>query len=453
MALETAIEELPQDVRDLAKLYFLDGIGVLLAGSKEEAPALASRYAQKMGGHPVCSVFGLGYKTSPPMAAFINGISAHVLDYEPLMRPPTHATSPVLPAILAVCELMHRPGKEALVALVVGYEVQARLRYGAERLEQTHQDLHFHPPGVVGPIGAAACSARLLGLNLEQTQWALGMAASRGGGLIANIGTMCKSSHCGNAARMGVEAALLAAEGFTANEQAIEGERGWVKAYYQDHADEYDWGAAKTVCLPTYRMVSPGFVIKFYPARGDTHAVIELGLELRREHRLDASHISEVVLQCPANMPLRAISNRPRPSTGLEGKFSYQYCLAAALLDGHIRLDTFRDERRFRPDMELLLSKIRLDSHPESGVTVTVRMDDDRIFQASSDSPMIHLGKPVTLSSREAVLLKFRDIARRVMNTEQVERAIQLVDDLEHLADLDELFQMMVGTDRLRDCC
>src|SRR5262249_36558960 len=98
---ETTYDALPADVVRAAKDIMLDGIGVMLAGSQEEPPRIAAEYAREMGGRPDCTVFGHGFKTSPPMAAFVNGGSGHVLDYQPMWHPATHATSPTLPATLA----------------------------------------------------------------------------------------------------------------------------------------------------------------------------------------------------------------------------------------------------------------------------------------------------------------------------------------------------------------
>src|SRR5215470_4875639 len=99
---DTSYDDLRADVVQAAKDIVLDGVGVMLAGAKEEPPRIVAEYAREMGGQPTCTVFGHGFKTSPPMAAFVNGVSGHVLDYEPMWHPATHATSPTLPAILAL---------------------------------------------------------------------------------------------------------------------------------------------------------------------------------------------------------------------------------------------------------------------------------------------------------------------------------------------------------------
>jgi 2-methylcitrate dehydratase PrpD len=103
-----------------------------------------------MGGNNQCSVFGQGFKTSPVMAAFANGVAGHVLDYEVMWHPATHATSPTLPGILALAESRQQTGPEIITALVTGFEVQGRIRVASADL-----DLHgFHPPGLVGVMVA-----------------------------------------------------------------------------------------------------------------------------------------------------------------------------------------------------------------------------------------------------------------------------------------------------------
>ena len=431
---ETTYDGLPADVVRAAKDIMLDGIGVMLAGSQEEPPRIAAEYAREMGGRPDCTVFGHGFKTSPPMAAFVNGVSGHVLDYEPMWHPATHATSPTLPAILALGETREVSGKDAIAALAVAFEVQGRLRLGGfatERIERTG----FHPPGTVGPLGAAAAGAVLLGLDVEQTRWALGLAASRSGALAANIGSMAKSSHCGNAGRMGLEAALLAAKGFTANENIIEAPAGWARVF---HREGFDFAAAEAFGKP-WRMVDPGLATKKHPSQYGTHRGIDAALELSRMDGFAAAEIDRVLIRGP----VMSYIDRPFPKTGLEGKFSYQYTVAAALLDGQIGIDTFRDSRRFAPEMEALLGKIEMSmdadipaNFEEMWVEVTVRARDGRELQARCDRPRGIWGNPLTAEER---LTKFRNTAGVLLASADVEEARALIERLETVPRLRDL--------------
>jgi aconitate decarboxylase len=437
---ETTYDSLPAEVVRAAKDVILDGVGVMLAGSKEEPPRIVAEYAREMGGSPQCTVFGYGFKTSPPMAAFVNGVSGHVLDYEPMWHPATHATSPTLPSILALAEMRDSSGKDAIRALAVAFEVQGRLRLGgfpAERIAR----LGFHPPGTVGPLGAAAAGSVLLGLDVQHTRWALGLAASRSGALAANIGTMTKSSHCGNAGRMGLEAALLAAKGFTANEDVIEAPTGWAQVF---HGERFDFVAAEAFGRP-WRMVDPGLATKKHPSQYGTHRGIDAALELRQKHGLDPADITAVKIRGP----VMQYTNRPFTKTGLEGKFSFQYTVSAALLDGGIGIDTFRDSRRFAPDMEAMLRKVEVQMDPaipanfeEMWMEVTVTTRDGRTLSARCDRPRGIWGNPLT---REERLTKFRNTAGVLLAAPQVEQAQTLIEKLETLPTLRDLIAVLRG--------
>ena len=205
----TDFDSMPPEAVYAAKIVILDGLAVSLTGSQEQAARIVAEYAMEMGGKPVSSVFGHGFKTSPPMAAFVNGVAGHVLDYEVMWHPATHATSPTLPGILALAESSGSTGRDIIAARVTGFEVQGRIRVASADLSLGG----FHPPGLVGVMGSAAAGSAMLKLDIQQTRMALGIAASRAGTVSANTVTMTKSTQCGNAGRMGLEAALLAARG------------------------------------------------------------------------------------------------------------------------------------------------------------------------------------------------------------------------------------------------
>ena len=217
-------------------------------------------------------------------------------------------------------------GREILTALVKGVEMQGWIRQASGQFEANTS--RFHPPGAAGPLGAAVAAGHLLKLDPGQLANAIGIAASRAGSLLANAGTMTKSTHCGHAAALGLESALIAARGFTANVDVFEAAQGYVPALYDDgfKADEMlGFGRAPL------RVVEPGYAIKMFPSQFGTHFGITAALELHPQIP-DASAIRRVVLTAP----VMTYVNRPRPKTGLAGKFSLQYTAASALLDGKV---------------------------------------------------------------------------------------------------------------------
>ncbi len=426
----TEYDSLPPPAVEAAKIAILDGVANMAAGSVQELADIIGRYVRDSGGTPQASVVGWGYKTSPPAAAFANGVFGHCLDYEIQGFPPTHGTSSCLPAALALGEQHRASGKTIISAYAVGWEIQGRLRAASAPATAPA----YHPPGLVGPLGGAAAAARTLGLDAQQTLMALGIAASRTGGLTANTGTMVKSTHPGNAARMGAEAAILAGMGYTASDEALESPVGYAAALF---GGNFDWDAATGGLGDSWRLMAPGFDIKRFPAQVYMQNVIEAALKLREEHGLSAQSIDRVTIHRQG----RGHSG-PIPRSGLDGKFSVEYCAAAALLDGQVGIDTFTDARRFAADMEDMLGRIRVEPEgPESGaVRAAALLKDGSTVSSECSAFRGSAGNPM---SREERLVKVRDCFRRAISESDTERVLEMLENLEDLTDVGELMGVL----------
>jgi len=343
-----AFDALNEPVVTVTKRLIADGVAVALAGTREAAPSIAAEHVRAMGCSEQASVWGFGFRTTAQNAAYLNAISMHVLDFEPMSNPPTHAVSPTVPAAFALGEMLQADGREIVAACAKGFEMQGRILHAAN-LERGK--LKFHTPGVVGVMGATVAAAHLLQLDAAQLANALGIAASRCSGVSANTGSMVKCTHCGNAAASGVDAALLAQRGFTANPAIFEARAGYVATFFDAG---FDYAALLAFGRP-FRCVDPGMAIKFYPSKYPTHYAIGAALELRRAIP-DVSRVTALRIVTPEIDD----ADRPQPRSGLEGKFSFQYTAAIALLDGAVGIASFTDERRFRADVTALLGKISL---------------------------------------------------------------------------------------------
>jgi aconitate decarboxylase len=315
-----------------------------------------------------------------------------------------------------------------ITAFVKGCEVQGRIRLASQQYEPGH--LKYHPPGVVGVMGSAVASAHLLKLDQSQLQNALGIAASRAGGVMANVGTMTKATHCGWAGSAGLDAALLAKRGFTGNTEIFEAANGGYAEVFFGEA--FDFPALLAFGKP-YRLIDPGFAIKLFPSQYATHFAITAALELQRKIS-DPTAIRTVQITTPV-MPY---VDRPSPRTGLDGKFSFQYTTAAALLDGTVTVRTFSEERRSRPDMIALLPCITLVQSPtipgemeKMWVEITVELTDGRRETARCHGPKGFWGLPPL--SRAEHLTKVWDCLGMCLSKEDSERCIQLVDRLDSI--------------------
>ncbi|MGQ0522911.1 MAG: MmgE/PrpD family protein [Betaproteobacteria bacterium] len=345
----TRYESLGEACVARVKQAIKDGVAVALAGAGEPPVTIMTAHMLALGGAPQASVWGTPTRVSVVQAAYINSVATHVLDFEPMWSPPTHAVSPTVPVAFALAEAYGANGRQIITAVAKGLEIQGRLQYAGD--QYVPEELKFHPPGVAGVLGSAIVAAELLQLDELAMRHALGLAGSRAGALLANVGSMTKSTHCGNAAASGLDAALLAQRGFTANPDVLEAHKGLIGTFY---AHRFDPERLLAYGKP-FRVVDPGLAIKLFPSQYGTHYGITAGLELYR--MLDGrSNIWRVRIISP----VMKYVNRPEPATGLDGKFSLQYTLAAALLDGTVTIDSFTDERRFRADMVEMLKKIEL---------------------------------------------------------------------------------------------
>ena len=230
-------EDIPPDVVELGKKSILDGFGLALAGSASVMGPIARQYVQSFGSSDMkASIIGTGMKAHPRFAAFANGVSIHADDYDDTQLAAakdriygllTHPTVGVLPPAFAICEFGHRSGKDLMVAYHVGVEVECKI---AEAISPRHYDEGFHTTGTCGSFGSVSACARLRGLNVLQTTYALGIAATEGGGFRDNFGSMTKPFQAGHAAENGTVAADLAALGWTAADNILEAPLGFFQA-------------------------------------------------------------------------------------------------------------------------------------------------------------------------------------------------------------------------------
>ncbi len=380
-----------------AKRLIADGIAVAVAGSGEAAPQLIAGHVRELGGREQCPVWGFGFRTSPVSAAYANAVSMHVLDFEPMSSPSTHAVSPTVPVAFALAVRDGLDGRALLTACAKGFEIQGRLLAAVDHRRESSR---FHAPGVVGPFGAAVVAGHLLDLDEERLNHALAIAASRSGALRANIGHGVKCTHCGNAAAAGLEAALLAARGLTANDDILGHGEGFIAAFFPKGIDrDMLLGYGKP-----FRFSDPGMAIKFYPSKYPTHFAISAALEVRKV-MADPRDIVAVNIVTP---PMPDV-DRPQPVSGLEGKFSFQYAAACALLDGRVGIGSFHDHRRFGEDMVALLPRMKVTADAalptafnRMQVTVEVAMRDGGVHRATCTRPPGFWGAPLDIGQHSA---------------------------------------------------
>jgi 2-methylcitrate dehydratase PrpD len=245
---------------------------------------------------------------------------------------------------------------------------------------------------VYSSFGAAAAAARLLALDADQVANAIGIVASEAGGLRANFGTMTKPLHAGLANRTGVEAALLAEQGFTASPVALEGRFGWHQVICRG---EGDLGEV-TDGIGTGWAVEEGMLFKGYPCCGANHYAIDGVIRLMEEHGLTAGDVATVDVDIESRN-LNEVLVYPWPASPLEGKFSLAYTVAAAVEDGAVTTTTFTDQalRRLSHQRQRIRVHAR-DDLPPMAADVTVTTTDGRSFRREQRTLRGSLDDPMT---------------------------------------------------------
>lgn len=426
----------PAGARRIAQAAWLDTIGVILAGSVEPPARIVQQVCAAEGGHERCRVLGTPLVTGAAAASLANGTAAHALDYDDMCFVSlAHPSAPLVPAALAAGELTGSSGRDLLDAYVIGFEIEAALGRG---MNPSHYARGWHCTSTLGSIGAAAAAARLLRLDVARTAQALSIAASEASGVKENFGTMVKPLHAGLAARNGVLAALLTAEGFTASEAAIDGSQGFIAAM----SDEARDATAFEGLGSRWEILETGVTVKLYPSCAATHPALDALLDLRRQHGFQGADVVSMEVVVDAVTPSVLIYAEPR--TGLEAKFSMQFCAAAAAVLGRVGIDTFDDARLGDPAIRRLASHVvmRVDEAIGRGAPsltqaqVTVHLRDGRVLTARAHGAR---GYPDRPASHEELEAKFRSCAARVLRGETAEGVLSDLRQLEDLSDVRHL--------------
>ena len=442
----TSLEDFPPDAIEAAKGAIMDCLGCTLAGSTEPLAEVLSEYVKSTGGTPTASVVGRGFKTSAPEAALVNGAMGHALDYDDITRAMKgHPSVVLLPAALALGEEAGATGRDVLLAYMLGFEVACSV--GDAVSVGYYDDLGWHPTGPLGALGAAAAASRILNLGKDQTAMAISLAASQAAGLRQNFGTMTKPYHAGAACRTGVTSAKLVKAGFTASQDAIEGRFGFLRAF--SGGVGYDEERVLQSLGKRCFLVESGIEIKKYPCCGSAHLALDATSRLLEREELEAAQVDNIQVKVDFDPPRSLIHSRPK--AGLEGKFSMQYCLAAALLDRKVGLDTFSDNQVLRPEAQSLIPKVEMRRIPgyegrpswvEAYNEVEVHLQDGRVLRERADRITQGALRGVTMAD---IPSKFQDCASRVLSPEAIHELTGLLDGLEDTGTLARLTALLRG--------
>jgi len=422
-----------------AKIHILDTFGAALAGVSTDTASIAFQYCQKMGYSEEASIWGTRLKSSAPMAAFANGLLGHAIDFDDwdAFIHAGHPTCMVTGAALSLSEVIGSSGRDLLKAYVLGIEVLTKMATATPNV----QDRGFHSTPVWGSIGATIACASLARLEPDKIKAALGIAASAAGGIHRQQGSMVKPFHAANAARNGVEAVLLAQQGFTADAAIIEAPRGFCDTFFGPNTCDYEKMIAN-LSTP-YFLESPGLGLKLHPCSAPQFLAADAALQLKREHKINFADVATIEVRIP---PLRYQRHyHSDVKTGLRGKFAINYVVALAFLDGKLEIETFTDAKANQPQVQEALGRVKVirdESIPEPGpyCPVSVELKSGTRFTHTATIPKGHPENPLT---EEEVLNKFHSNVKTIIAEKQSEELISAVLKLDAMDNTRKLTELL----------
>jgi len=439
-------ENLPDAAAPWVKAAVLDYFAVALAGCKAEGLAIVRRHVATQYAAGEATMIGERQRMSEEAAALYNGTMAHWEEYDDAtFGMAGHPSVVIMPALFAAAETHGGDGKRLVAAYVAGLETCAK----AGRLINPQSIvLGYHPTAIIGTLGAAAAVSNLLGFDAAATENALGIAASYSSGLRPQLGFMVKPLHAGLAARGGLAAALLTKDGFGSARDIIECRHGYANAFSGGKPN--DFAALEAKIGNPLEILDPGIAFKIFPSNFHTQAGIVAVLRMVKEDGVRAEDVERV--RCLGNHMIQHSLWNDDPQSGLEGKLSLHYCIAAALVDGQLEVEQFREERVRDPLIRDIIRRVTIEPHPDMakldftkgkdflGMEVVIQLKDGRTLSR-------HIKTGFSVPALEGAELhpelvdKFRRNAKRVLSEAAIGECLNRVRALERAAGARELLQ------------
>ncbi len=414
-----SVENLPEEAVDRARYFLLDYLAVAVRGSQEESARAVQRMIVCSGVTGYAGVIGTSLRTSPALAALANGASSHGIEMDDTHSGGSiHLGTTMYSVALALSETMpETTPSRFLAAVIAGYEAAARIAMAAQAAEQYR--LGFHPTPTCGVFGAAITASKLLGLTPDRMQAAVGIAGSMAAGSMEFLaeGAWTKRIHPGLAARNGIEAAMLAAEGFIGPRHILEGRDGFLHGYSRKPIPELlteNLGSSFEILRTA---VKPHACCRYM--QGPIDAV----LTIMRDQKIDPDEIQNIevaVLEAGWGIVCEPRQKKYHPESVVDAQFSMPFGAAIAALRGKAGLDEFAPAQIRSPDVRRMMGKVTLvkdirieENFPrEWPARVTIALKDGRSFDQFVRYPK---GDPENPLTWDEMADKFRALAGTVL--------------------------------------
>lgn len=439
-------DDLSDEAIQAAKTILYDSIGCAFGGSKTHDVGIMRGYLEQKGGSTEASVIGSGTRLPASEAALLNALMVRAMDYNDIYwkQDPSHP-SDIIPGPLAVGEREGRSGRDLLLAIAIGHEVEMRLCEagfpGIRERKWHHATLTaFAAPVAVG---------RMMGLSAEKIAHAIGISGSRHatfGAITAGHLTMMKNTADPMATQSGVIAAELAARGYEGPEHVIDGKEGLADAY----GPEWKLDILVDGLGESWRIPQCG--LKAFPTEALTHAPLTAVIELVQEHDLQPDDIEEIQIKTVARAAdILGDPSKYDPRTRESADHSLPYCVAVGVVDRAVVPSSFDEEKIFNDTVRAQLPKVKVVGEPAyeklfpekqpNEVTITTRAGEKHVKYV--EFPMGDPRKPIPEENLDA---KFRSLAEGVISPERMDEVKKTVYSLENVERLSD-FMALLGSD------
>jgi 2-methylcitrate dehydratase PrpD len=437
-AAKTSYSDLPASAIEKMKIYALDVLASGFVCARLPWARVVHEVVSEQGGKAESSVFGATHKVTASQAALVNGVMVGGFEAEHIGHV-SHPAGTVTPAALAIAERQHASGRDFLLATALGYEVVCRIGEGQTAKTETVRG--FHNPAVNGPFSAATAVGKLLGFDGNTMANALGIAGSYSSGLTqyAFDGSMTKRLHLGHSSQGGLEAALLAAKGFTGPHAVLEGEYGFYNAFSPGpNLDKVLENLGDEWFLETLR-------IKAFASHATSQAIIAALQEFSREQSVDLSQVSRLHVRGSAHWSAATRFWDREPNSLMGAQYSLPYSIAVALvrdLNDPLAFDesALIDERVRTVAREATYEEIEPGHHNEySELDLTIGGVDYRVECGPYRGSLLN---PATF---EDLVSKFERFSRHLLDEKQQHEIVEIVSRLEDLDDISVLADAIRG--------
>jgi len=415
------LKTVPTSTRHAALRSLYNYIGCVIGGSGHPTVKKAYTALAPLFGQPSSSLLGTTSKVDMQNAALLNGIASHVHDYDDThLATIIHPTGPVASALLAYVEFQggSLSSDELLVALAAGIEASCKLGLA---VWPEHYDIGWHITSTTGAIGAAVGVGKLMHLSEDQMAHAIGIAAVHVIGLREMFGSDTKSFHPGQAAASGIVAALLARQGYTSSEHALEAKRGWANVVAGGGAGPSRLDAILESLGEKWETKSNSF--KPFPCGIVCHPAIDAAIQCHSELNQRGVNPSQIERVSMIVHPLVVeLTNKKYPRDGLEGKFSVYHGCTVGLLYGRAGPAQYEDEVVISDAVTELRNKVEItadDSIRADEAHLHVKLRNERV-----ERHVVHaLGSLEVPMTDEQLTEKFRDQVSNVLGYSAALRA------------------------------